>query len=428
MRAFDLFYHFCWTPASAAMLPFCRMEGRAKGLHRLIWEESGRPPRPGGVWLHALSVGEVMSAVPLSQALRRVFPDRPLVVSASTEKGLALARAEMGGFADRVLSMPFDFWWSVRRMVDFIHPSVFVLVETDIWPGILGFLRARGIPPLLVNGRVSPRTALGYRRAAPLLRPVFDCFRLCLMQTERDRRRLLAPGLVDPERCEAVGNIKFDREWPPMDTEERMGWLRRLRLSGEETVWVAGSTHPGEEAVLMDVYREIRRCLPSLRLVIAPRDITRAEELAAMARDKGLPAFLRSAPGPGAAREAGIVLLDTVGELGRVYGLAAVAFVGGSLAPVGGHNLLEPAAFACPVLFGPCTHNFEDMAEALCEAGGGVRVQDRASLGAAVSALLSDEDHRRGAGAAARGFVMANQGALDRIIERIGRCAAEAAP
>lgn len=422
MRTFDLVYNLCWTPAAAAMLPFSRMDGKAKGLRRLIWQEHERPPRPGGIWLHALSVGETMSAVPLARALRRVFPDRPLVVSASTEKGLALARVEMAEVADRVLGMPFDFWRPVRRMMDYIRPSVFVLVETDIWPGILGLLKDRGIPALLVNGRVSPRTARGYRRAAPLLRPVFDCFRLCLMQTARDRQRLLAPRLIDPERCEAVGNIKFDREWPPMEAEERLAWLRRLSLSGEETLWVAGSTHPGEEAVLMDVYRELRNRFPGLRLVIAPRDISRADELAGMAREKGLQTSLRSVPRAGA----GIILLDTVGELGRVYGLAAVAFVGGSLVPVGGHNLLEPAAFACPVLFGPHTHNFEDMADALSEEGGGMRIRDRASLHEAVSTILSDDGRRRQAGSSARAFVMANRGALDRVIERIGRCAAEA--
>lgn len=364
--------------------------------------------------MHALSVGEVLSAVPLVSGLRRVHAERDLVLTVSTKQGLALARKEMGGMVADLCGMPMDFWIPMEKMIRQIRPAVFVLVETDIWPGLLDLLKRRGVGTLLVNGRISPKTFSAYRRFSPMSRSLISRLDLCLMQTELDRGRLTDLGV--PERKVLVGgNLKFDRPHSPLSPEERKRWATILGLEPGSPVWVAGSTHEGEEEAVFQVFQAALARFGRLRLILAPRRIERGERIRAQARKMGLDTVLRSelpAPGPPGR----VIVLDTLGELERIYGLGDVSFVGGSLVPFGGHNLLEPAGFGVPVLFGPHTHNFALMSEMLVDAGGGWRVEGRDGLLRALTDLLENRALRERMGEKARAFVAGNRGAVDRAV------------
>jgi len=215
-----------------------------------------------------------------------------------------------------------------------------------------------------------------------------------------------------------VGNIKYDRDWVAMDSEERQELLRALNLEFEDVIWVAGSTHPGEEEVLLKTFKKLRPSFTRLRLILAPRNVERSEDILVQARDMGLETVLKT--GISKSRYPyDVVILDTLGELGRIYGLSKVSFVGGSLVPFGGHNLLEPAGFGCPVIFGPHTHNFVLMSELLVEAGGGWRVKDAEALYEAMKTLLADTEACNGMGGLAKEFVEKNRGALDRVLSYV---------
>jgi 3-deoxy-D-manno-octulosonic-acid transferase len=243
---------------------------------------------------------------------------------------------------------------------------------------------------------------------------MFDAFELCLMQSDLDTERLLQIG-IGPEKVRTVGNIKFDREWPSPDEMTYKKWLGNPAFEAEELIWVAGSTHQGEEEVLLDVLKGLRPLFPTLCLVIAPRRIERADEVHSLSRAKGFAAVLRSqimtADDP-----YDVLVLDTLGELSQIYGAAKVSFVGGSLVPVGGHNLLEPAVFGRPVLFGPHTHNFVHMSRMLEQAGGGRQVMDGEELLEVMKGLLSDPGKAERMGDRAKSFVTMNSGALRRVM------------
>ena len=365
-----------------------------------------------------MSVGEVLSAVPLVRALARSFPERDIALTVTTKQGWSVARRELAKETDVMLPMPLDFWVACRRIVRFLDPAAFILVETDLWPGLMNALERRGVPRVVVNGRISPRTARGYRKMGRLSRFLLAGPTRWFMQSDLDAERLVRAG-VPRRRVEVTGNIKFDVEWRPMTVRERVGLCRALGIEEDDPVWVAGSTHSGEEDLVLDVFERLLKRFPSLRLILAPRRVERGAELCAAARARGLRAALRST-GELQRLNPRIVVLDTLGELGRLYGLAAVAFVGGSFVPVGGHNLLEPARFGLPVLFGPHMHNFAAMSASLLEAGGGEQVEDALALERAMDRLLGYPGEADHMGRCAQDFVQANSGALNRVLQGIG--------
>jgi len=412
------FYHFLWTCLVILGLPLIPF---TKGLriHERLGTgllSSGRLRR-GSIWIHALSVGEVVSSLPLIRALKRKYPEKDIVVSVTTSQGMEIARNELQGEVKKLVTMPIDFWWSIHKMVAFINPSLFVLVETDIWPGLIFHLKERGVKAVLVNGRISPRTLTRYRCFRTFIRSVLDSFESCLMQSDLDRDRLLEIGLSE-DTVKTVGNIKFDRDWMPMDEKECGQWLDTLNLSPEDALWVAGSTHRGEEDVILDAFLRLRKSFPALRLIIAPREVDRAGELEKLISSKGLSAVLRKDL-PHKRTPCDVLILDTLGELERIYGIAQISFVGGSLEPIGGHNLLEPASFGKPVLFGPHTHNFVLMSQLIVEAGGGKRVADGEALFETMKEILSDPKISDSMGRRAGEFVELNKGALGRAMEYI---------
>ncbi len=436
---FMFLYHFLWTICLIFCLPVIWILGKrhldSRGSLGLV--ERAREkfalrfpqalPARGNIWVHALSVGEVVSAIPLIDSLRIEFPDKDIVFTVTTVTGMAIAREKLDAKVKAVLTMPVDAWWSVQRIVNFVKPSVFILIETDIWPALLCSLKRKGIKNILVNGRISPHTLRSYGKAPFLVQKMFDPLHVCLMQSDLDRERLLQVGL-NKEKVITAGNIKFDRNMAPMCEEERQGWLDALGLEPADPLWVAGSTHPGEEEILLDVFKRLRVSFLRLRLIVAPRDTGRSDEIVIMIRRMGLAAVLKTEvleqpairhASSGGSNGYDVLVLNTIGELGRIYGLGSVCFVGGSLVPVGGHNLLEPASFGIPVVFGPHTHNFVSMAESLFEGGGGHRVRNGDELYRNMKTFFENGEVRTRSGARAKAFVENNRGALKRVVDYV---------
>jgi len=419
MKILMFIYHLAWTFVAIVFLPFIPFIRNQRLLERAFPIFPGRPARAGSIWIHALSVGEVLSAVPLVGAIKKRYPRKDIVFTVATTHGIEIAFNELEGEVSFFMTMPVDFWWSVKKMINYINPSIFILVETDLWPGLITRLRGMGIPTILLNGRVSPRSYRSYKRFKRLIRFMFNSFEVCLMQSDLDRKRLLRLGLTQ-EKVKTAGNIKFDREWVPLSEREYAHWLRVLNLGTEDKVWIAGSTHQGEEDIVLDVFKKLLLFDPTLRLIIAPRDVTRAKDIFSLSMGKGFKTSLRTELGMNRERY-DVLILNTLGELDRIYGLGKISFVGGSLVPVGGHNLLEPASFGQPVLFGPHTQNFVLMSQLLLEAGGGKRVKDGDDLFKAVKGLLSHLDETKRMGTRAKEFVQMNRGALRSVMEYVGR-------
>jgi len=372
----------------------------------------GRRP----LWVHAVSVGEVIAAAPLVTALRARFPDVPLLVSTVTETGQATARAKMA--ADAYLYFPLDYPWVVHHVIEAVEPRLFLMIETEIWPNFLRHLHRRGIPALLVNGRISPRSFRGYRRLRPFMRQVLGSVASLSMQTRVDAARIIGMG-AEPGRVYVTGNIKYDLPLTPLSLAEEQALRADLGI-GEAPVFMAGSTHRGEEEIVLQAYLQARAQVPALRLLLAPRHLERLDEIEALLRRHRLTVHRRSQgrlPSQGA--DVPVLLLDTIGELAGLYAVGTVVFVGGSFVPIGGHNVLEPAAHRKAILFGPHMHNFHEIAAALLEAGGALQVQKPEAMGETLSALLQDPERRQALGDGAYSVLHQNQGAIARNVHLI---------
>jgi 3-deoxy-D-manno-octulosonic-acid transferase len=381
-----------------------------KGLEDKLRGLRGSFP-PGAVWFHGVSVGEVHLLRQLIAAFRRRNPDRACVVSASTDTGLDEARKCFPDLA--VFAFPFDFSWAVRRSLLAVAPSLVVLAEGEIWPNFLLACRKLGVPVAVVNGRMSPRSRRRYGRLAWIARPLFRSLDLLAVQTQEYAAAVRALG-APPERVHVTGNVKYDG----VSTDRanpRTGELRRLLSVGpDDLVWIAGSTQAPEEEIVVGIYQRLRADFPGLRLFLVPRQKDRFDEVARLLERSGL-AFARRSAGTGLG--ASVVLVDTIGELGALWGLADVAFVGGSLdGRRGGQNMIEPAACGAAVVFGPHVWNFADAATRLLEAGGACQVHDGAGLEGVVRRLLGDREERQRRGTAARDFVLSQQGATERTV------------
>ncbi len=388
-----------------------------------------RLSRPGGddstepvIWIHAVSLGEVVAAAPLVRKLHERFPEYRLIVSTVTETGREAVEQRLAGVAEHRYA-PLDFSWVVARVVDRWKPRLYLFVETELWPNLLRLLERRKIPTILVNGRLSTRSyerqRMGFVR--PLYRRMLRSISCCLMQSGRDVQRVIDLG-ADPARVRCTGNIKFDQPLPQTAPVGPSLSRISLAIAEHERLFIAGSTHPVEEEQLLNCYQRVSRDVPSLVLVLAPRHIERAAQVEATARAAGLPVMRRStiekrvaAPMSGPR----VVILDSRGELAWFYKEAAVAFVGGTLVPVGGHNLLEPAVWGKPVFFGPYTDHCAEVADLLVAAGGGLRVETADDLARPMTELLMDPTRLAGMGQAARQVVQENQGALQLSLDQI---------
>jgi 3-deoxy-D-manno-octulosonic-acid transferase len=374
--------------------------------------------RDPSIWVHAVSVGEVLAIRPLVPALKERFPRLRLFVSTTTVTGQDVARKSLAG-ADAVFYFPFDLGWIVRRVVDVVNPRLFVMVENEIWPNVLRECRRRGVKVAIVNGRISARSFPRYRLARAFFRRVLaDVDRLC-MQGEESARRVIAIG-ADPARVLVTGSLKFDAAALPVASirgRERV--LRFFRVGRERAVLVAGSTMRGEEAPVLRAFRRVKVTAPQALLVLAPRHAERFDEVVQVVRGEGFSVVRRSELAIDAEPRADVVVLDTIGELAQVYQIATVAFVGGSLVPTGGHNILEPAVFGRPILFGPHMSNFAEIAREFLARDAAVQVASPRALEDALPQLLLDPVRRASLGAAASALVEANRGANDRTLETL---------
>lgn len=376
-------------------------------------EISGKGP----VWVHAVSVGETMAVKPLLREMKRRFPERPIVLSSVTETGRSVAVTIPE--ADVVIYFPFDFGFAVSRALKLVSPSLVIVVETEIWPNFLRHARRRGIPAVMVNGRISDRSFPRYLKFSRFFSPILAELSALCMQSDEDARRIVAIG-APAERVFVARNLKYDLPVKDLGPAARDELRRLYRLPEGLRILTAGSTHAGEEEAVVETYARLLADFPGLFLVLVPRHPERAAEVAALIEGKGIPFVRRSALNGSRAPEAGgVLLVDTIGELMNLYALSDVVFVGGSLVPVGGHNLLEPASAGAPVLFGPHMHNFREISALVLTSGAGEQFQDREGMEAVLRRLLTDEHARKHVGENGIRLMMEQGGAAARHMDII---------
>ena len=382
------------------------------------------------IWVHAVSVGEVLTARPLISDLKRRYPNLRMFLSTTTMAGQQLARRSVQD-VDAVFYFPFDFAFVIRRTLDLVRPKLFIMMETEVWPNLLRECRARGIKTAVVNGRLSARSFPRYRLIRPLMRRVLDHIDKFLVQSEESARRFIDLG-ADPARVVVTGSLKFDSlelsstalAGAPaarfvrggVEARARDRVLRYFRVPASRPVIVAGSTMKGEETAVLRAFRRVRATAPNTLLVLAPRNPERFGEAEQLARQEGWKVSKRSDLAIDAEPRVDVVVLDTIGELATIYQIATVVFVGGSLVATGGHNVLEPAVFGKPIVFGPHMENFLEIAEAFVSNGAGVQLKDANELDEVFASLMSDPVRRARLGAAARALVEANRGANEKSV------------
>ena len=370
------------------------------------------------IWIHAVSVGEVLSARPLARDLRARYPRLRVFLSTTTLTGQSIARRSVHD-VDAVFYFPFDLGIFVRRTLDLVRPRLFVMMETEIWPNLLRECKKRDIKTAIVNGRLSQRSYPRYRLVRGFMQRVLDDIDAFCVQSEESARRFIDLG-ANPGRVTVTGSLKFDSldlSTPSVQARARDRVLRYFRIPNSRPVIVAGSTMKGEEAVVLRSFRRVRSAVPSAMLIVAPRHIERAGDVEQICRQEGFKTVRRSELPIDAEPRADIVVLDTIGELATIYQLATVAFVGGSLVATGGHNILEPAVFGKPIVFGPHMENFAEIARAFVTNVAGVQVRSDRELDEVLPALMTDPVRRARLGAAARALVEANRGAKDKSVE-----------
>jgi 3-deoxy-D-manno-octulosonic-acid transferase len=398
------------VPAAYAMLLW-------RGLtDRSYWQDLGQrlgfgaSLRTPGLWLHAVSLGEMSAAAPLLRALRRRYPQLPLVVTTATPAGRARAEALLPKDAD-IRFLPYDTPGSVRRFLARTQPRVAIIMETELWPNLLRECERRGVPVLLASARLSERSVSRYQRLGRLFGDVFTQNLVVAAQTNGDAERFRAIG-APAGQIHVTGNVKFDLELAAGSIQA--GHELRAALGAHRPVWIAGSTHAGEEEQVLGAHALLQAAAPEALLILVPRHRDRFAAVADLLSRRGVE-FVRRSQIPGSVATP-VLLADTVGELALLYACADVAFVGGSLVPIGGHNLLEPAALGLPVLTGPSYRNSEEIAQLLLARGAAMQVNSAAELAAALQRLLADPVERRRIGGIGQEIVAANRGSVERLM------------
>ena len=365
----------------------------------------------GCVWVHAASVGEIVAASPIVREIRRQMPERPILVSVVTTAGYEMANRIMVE-ADAVIHSPLDLPSVNSRIITQISPAAFVLVETELWPNIIRILSRQSVPIIMVNGRISDRSVKSYGYLGVVLRDVLDSISLFCMQSEQDAHHIRLLG-AEPKRVIVTGNTKFDQNYSEVTSEERQKLYGKLRLDNMAPVIVAGSTHPGEEIILSEAFELVREKFPNVQLVLAPRQILRASEVEALFKS-AWQTVRRTNLVDYAGGKPDVIILDTIGELGSVYSIGDIIFVGGSLIPQGGHNVLEPAGHAKPILVGPHMFNFKDSYALLSQREACLTVKNAEEMSAVIISLLNDNSKARKMGENALAVIKENQGASSR--------------
>ncbi len=404
-----------WAALPLVRLALARRQAAGKEDPARVGERMGRPgrPRPGGalVWVHGASVGESLSALPVIGRLVEERPGVSVLVTTGTvtSAGLMAERLPAGAIHQYA---PVDRMAWVRAFLDYWRPDLALWLESDLWPNLVGESQRRSMPMILLNGRMSAKSYAGWRRFPGLVRPLVAGFVLCLAQSEADARRFRALGA---RRVARPGNLKYAA--PPLAADQAV-LARIAQALSDRPLWLAASTHPGEEEAVARVHRRLAERRPGLLTILAPRHPARGPEIASALRGRGFSVAARAAGEPlRPATE--IYLADTMGELGLFYRLAGVVFMGGSLVPHGGQNPIEPAHLGCAILYGPHMGNFRDVVEAMDAAGAGEAVADEAALAEAVDRLLADAELRRHRAGAASETAAAERGVLERTLAEL---------
>lgn len=374
---------------------------------------------PGGkIWVQAVSVGEVALCKSFIPLLKEQYPGRGLVLSTITKTGYELARKNFDGIAT-VIYFPLDFSFVVRRAVRLVRPKLYVMVETEIWPNLLKELARNGVPSVMVNGRISDRSIGKYRLVKPFLKGVLGRIMLFCMRSQVDADRIIGLG-APAERVKITGNMKFDIGPSQVPAQGKLA-AGLLGLKEDEKLFVAGSTHPGEEEIVFEAFKAVAKELSGIRLLIAPRHINRVHEIEDAAKRSGLETVRMTELAASGGGKAGqrVLILDTIGQLNDIYPAAALVFIGGSLVRHGGHNPIEPAIFEKAVIFGPYMFNFRDTASVFVRQNAAIQVPDRHSFLEKVRILLKDEAVRKLLGSNAGRVVTENRGATERSIRAI---------
>jgi len=388
-------------------------------------------PQPGlhaPIWIHAVSVGEAMAVRNLVQRLREAFPGRKFVISTVTATGNKIAR-EIGAPGDLVTYLPFDISFIIRSVVAKINPSLFIIAETELWPNLISCLHKRKVPIVTVNGRISDASFRGYSAIKFLLKPVLTKVSLFCVQTDTDRSRLMALG-VSADNIRVSGNMKFDSAVFSIDADSLIRCRRALAIGAADKLWVCGSTHTGEEGIILAVYAALLAEFGALKLLIAPRHPERAGEVERIIAGHGFKPLRISALGDirntddeirttkyGRPNARAVFILDTVGELINYYAISDVVFMGASLVKKGGHNFLEPSLLEKPVVTGPYMSNFRDLSRLFIENHALAIVKDAQGLQDELRRLLLDAAYSAAQAQAARALILKNQGALERNIQ-----------
>ncbi len=443
-----LIYHILVSAGFVLALPFLPLvwlfsrKRRASLVQRLGARTGFAKKKPGTsrIWVHALSVGEVRSAIPLVRALAEGTLDSELgqgqfkageiIFTASTKTGFETAQSLLGTGENKLVSQigyfPFDLWFSILKVVRIIEPDLVCLVETDYWPAFLNIMKKKKIPVVLANARMSVSSLKGYNRLGPLKPLFFSPFSHVMAQTPRDKDRFGALGIAR-DRILVAGNMKFDQGDLADDGTKENRLRSMLGIRGDDRVWIAGSTHEGEETIILEVFARLRKELGDLRLILAPRDPERCKALSHGIQRHNTHGFVfwsdlekGSCTGQSHGRE--LVLMDVMGVLAPSYAVCDLAFIGGSLVPLGGHNPLEPAMFGKPVLFGPHMTDFQGVADLLKKGKGAMEVAGADELEAGVKKLLEYPEFRDRMGRAGARIFRVNSGAVGRtvaILEKI---------
>jgi 3-deoxy-D-manno-octulosonic-acid transferase len=370
------------------------------------------------IWVHSVSVGETLAAVPMIKQLQHRYPEALLVVTTMTPTGSARVKSIFGDSVYHVYA-PYDLPCVLQRFLDAAHPDLLVIMETELWPNLIHYCHLRRVPVVLANARLSERSAKGYQKFSKLTAPMLQKLSSVAAQHQNDGARFLALGL-SATQLSVTGNIKFDITLDD-DIKARAKSLRsQWQGQSERPIFLAASTHRGEDEIILDGFEQIRNHCPELLLVLVPRHPERFNEVAESCRQRGFSVCRRSAGAPPLAEDQ-VLLGDTMGELLLFFGACDIAFVGGSLVPVGGHNLIEPAIWSVPVLSGPHLFNFSEAARLLREAQGMVICEDALAIAEEVVALLQDTASAARMGDAAKSVTDNNRGALDRLLAIIER-------
>ncbi|QKD71086.1 lipid IV(A) 3-deoxy-D-manno-octulosonic acid transferase [Proteus terrae] len=366
---------------------------------------------PQGILLHSVSVGETLAAVPLVRALRHHYPDLPITVTTMTPTGSERVRSAFGDDVYHVY-LPYDLPGSVNRFLKTVDPKLVIIMETELWPNLISKLHQRKIPLIIANARLSERSAAGYQKLGSFVKTMLPKITLIAAQNQEDGERFIELGLKR-SHLHVTGSLKFDISVTP-ELAARAVALRR-QWAAHRPVWIATSTHEGEETIILETHKKLLTQFPQLLLILVPRHPERFPKAEQLTREAGLKYTLRSTDAvPDAQTQ--VVIGDTMGELMLLYGIADLAFVGGSLVERGGHNPLEAAAHAIPVIMGPHTFNFKNICAKLDQAEGLITVTDSESMATAIASLLNDEDYRRYYGRHAVEVLHENQGALLRLL------------